>query len=114
MRPFAHVGIAFATAASAWLNVAALAVILKRRGHLLPDAALLKRTPRMIVASIIMGGALWFLLPPLAPWLSGGLTVRVAALCLLVAAGIIVFAGAALLTGAADRAELKRLFKRAS
>ena len=112
MGPFAHVGIAFATAVSAWINVAALAVILKRRGHLTPDAALLKRTPRMILASVIMGAALWALLPLLSGWLAGGLILRATALMVLVAAGLVVFALAALLTGAADRAEVQRLFKR--
>ena len=112
MGPFAHVGIAFATAVSAWINVAALAVILRRRGHLTPDAALLKRTPRMILASVIMGAALWALLPLLSGWLAGGLILRATALMVLVAAGLVVFALAALLTGAADRAEVQRLFKR--
>ncbi|WP_370366302.1 murein biosynthesis integral membrane protein MurJ, partial [Maricaulis sp.] len=106
MGPFAHVGIAFATAVSAWINVAALAVILRRRGHLTPDAALLKRTPRMILASVIMGAALWALLPLLSGWLAGGLILRATALMVLVAAGLVVFALAALLTGAADRAEV--------
>ena len=114
MGPFAHVGIAFATAASAWMNVAALAAILRRRGHLVPDAALLKRTPRMILASLIMGGVLWWLLPLLDGWLRDTLVWRGAALAVLVAAGMLVFAVAALLTGAADRGEIGRLFKGAA
>jgi putative peptidoglycan lipid II flippase len=114
MGPFAHVGIAFATAVSAWINVAALAVILKRRGHLVPDAALLKRTPRMILASLIMGGVLWWLLPLLAGWLRDDLAWRFAALLALVVAGMLVFAAAAMLTGAADRDEIRRLFRRAA
>jgi putative peptidoglycan lipid II flippase len=114
MGPFAHVGIAFATAVSAWINVAALAVILKRRGHLVPDAALLKRTPRMILASLIMGGVLWWLLPLLAGWLRDDLAWRFAALLALVVAGMLVFAAAAMLTGAADQDEIRRLFRRAA
>jgi putative peptidoglycan lipid II flippase len=113
MGPLAHVGIALATAASAWLNVVALAVVLRRRGYLAPDAPLLKRVPRMVLASALMGGALWALVPLLSGWMSGGLALRVAALTVLVIVGLIVFAVAALITGAADRAELKRLFRRA-
>lgn len=113
MGPLAHVGIALATAASAWINVAALAVVLHRRGHLVPDAPLLRRMPRMILASVVMGAALWAALPWLSAWLAGGLATRAASLLILVAAGLVVFAFAALLTGAADRAELQRLFKRA-
>jgi len=114
MGPFAHVGIAFATAASAWINVAALAVVLHRRGHLVPDRPLASRLPRMVLASAIMGGALWALLPYLSGWLAGGLMLRAGALMLLVVAGLAVFALAALVTGAADRAEVRRLFRRSS
>ena len=113
MGPLAHVGIALATAASAWLNVAALAIVLQRRGYLAPDALLLRRVPRMVLASIIMGAILWALVPQLSGWLGGGLAWRAAALALLVTAGMLVFAAAALLVGAADRGELRRLFRRA-
>lgn len=112
MRPFAHVGIALATAASAWLNVVALAVILRRRGYLAPDASLVGRAPRMLLASAIMAAALWLALSWSQPWLAGGLGYRAAALALLVVLGLVVFAIAALVTGAADRAEVKRLFRR--
>jgi putative peptidoglycan lipid II flippase len=113
MGPLAHVGIALATAVSAWVNVAALAVVLHRRGYLVPDAALLRRLPRMVLASAIMGSVLWALVPPLSGWLTGGLVLRTTALVILVIAGLVVFAVAALITGAADRAELRRVFKRA-
>jgi putative peptidoglycan lipid II flippase len=112
MRPLAHVGIALATAASAWLNVAALAVILHRRGYLAPDAPLIRRSPRMLLASVVMAGALWTVLPGLQPWLSGALAYRAAALALLVGLGLAVFGAAAILAGAADRAEMRRLFRR--
>jgi putative peptidoglycan lipid II flippase len=112
MRPFAHVGIALATAASAWLNVAALAVILRRRGYLAPDTSLARRGPRALLASAVMAAGLWAALPWLQPWLSGSLVYRATALALLVGLGLAVFGAAALLIGAADRAEMKRLFRR--
>lgn len=59
MWPFGHVGIALATAISAWLNAGLLAGVLIRRKHLVPDARLLKRLPRILFASAVMGGALW-------------------------------------------------------
>ena len=109
----AHVGIAFATAASAWLNTATLAMVLYRRGHLAPDASLRRRAPRALAASLVMAAALWACLRPLAPWLSGGAAHRGAALAILVAVGLAVFGAAALLFGAADRAQMKRLLARA-
>lgn len=109
----AHVGIAFATAASAWLNTVALATILHRRGHLVPDAGLRRRAPRALAASLVMAAALWAALKPLAPWLAGGSSHRAAALGVLVVIGLAVFGAAALVLGAADRAQLRRLMARA-
>jgi putative peptidoglycan lipid II flippase len=112
LKPFAHIGIAFATAASAWLNTISLAVILRRRGYFVPDGNLKSRAPRALLASVIMGGALWATLQPLAPWLAMGQFHRVLALTVLVGVGLVVFGMAALLLGAADRTEIKRLFTR--
>lgn len=114
LKPFAHVGIAFATAASAWLNTVALAFILKRRGHFVPDAGFTARVPRMIAASVVMAAALWAVMAPLEPWLRGGTTERMAALAILVVLGLAVFGAAALVFGAADRAEVRRLLARAA
>lgn len=112
LKPFAYVGIAFATAASAWLNTISLAVVLRRRGYFTPDAAVWRRAVRALLASIVMALALWAALAPLAPWLAGGQTQRVAALAILVGLGMTVFSIAAFLFGAADRAEIKRLLGR--
>ncbi|MBY0508768.1 MAG: murein biosynthesis integral membrane protein MurJ, partial [Rhodospirillaceae bacterium] len=54
-----HVGIAVGTSISAWLNAGVLAFILYRRGHLVPDARLKKRLPRVLLASAVMTAALW-------------------------------------------------------
>ena len=55
MGPLGHVGLALATAISAVANVAALWVMLRRRGHFLVDAQLARRLPRMLLASAAMG-----------------------------------------------------------
>jgi len=55
MGPFLHLGIAAATAISAWSNALILAFVLSRRGHLKLDLRNLKRLPRMVAASFIMG-----------------------------------------------------------
>ncbi|HEX9461071.1 MAG TPA: murein biosynthesis integral membrane protein MurJ [Alphaproteobacteria bacterium] len=114
LTPLKHVGIAFATAVSAWMNTISLAWILYRRGHFTPDAALKQRVPRMVLASAVMAAALWAVLAPLEPWLAGHTVERVAALALLVICGLAVFGAAALLLGAADRTQVRRLLARAA
>lgn len=118
-----HVGIALATSVAAWINIAFLAVILARRGHLKPDARLKRRLPRLVGACVLMGMTLWagrlgvdavlgpvFGTPDAAP---GPESLRVAALAFLIGAGLVVFAGAAILTGVATRHDLKQFKRRA-
>jgi putative peptidoglycan lipid II flippase len=117
MKPLLHVGIAAATAISAWLNVAILSIILKNRGHLQPDIRLKSRLPRAILASLGMGAALWAVLPSLQSYLSGGFTEKILALAVLVIGGAAVFGGLAQILGAAsykDIKSLKRLDHKAS
>ena len=59
MWPLAHVGIALATALSAWLNAVLLAWLLRRDGLLQPDRRLKRRLPRIVGAALAMAAALW-------------------------------------------------------
>src|SRR5258708_40103893 len=68
LTPLKHVGIAFATAVSAWMNTISLAWILYRRGHFTPDAALKQRAPRMVLPGAVMSAARWAGTAPRAPW----------------------------------------------
>jgi putative peptidoglycan lipid II flippase len=58
MVPLRHVGIALASALAAWLNVALLALVLRRRGQLVLDARLKARVPRILAACLALGLAL--------------------------------------------------------
>ncbi|MEQ8193288.1 MAG: murein biosynthesis integral membrane protein MurJ [Rhodospirillales bacterium] len=109
MGPFLHVGIAIATAVSAWLNAALLALVLKRRGHLVLDARLKSRFVRMALAVAGMTLALVFVEPYLAGWFAAGEAKRVAALAGLVGIGLAVFAALAAAFGAARPSDLKSL-----
>jgi putative peptidoglycan lipid II flippase len=104
--PLAHVGIALATALANALNVTFLMLILRRRGYLRLDDKLRHKLPRIGLATAIMAIALsiadW-LLQSLPAMLNLGLTIGI---------GGAVYAGAALLTGAADAADLKRQLSR--
>ncbi|PKU23311.1 murein biosynthesis integral membrane protein MurJ [Telmatospirillum siberiense] len=111
MGPLAHVGMALSTAVAAWLNVALLAWTLKRRGYFAVDRRLLDRLWRIVAACLVMAAVLaagrWLLDSMLA---ARGL--RLPALCLLVAAGGLSFAVAAVLTGAARLGEFKTMLRR--
>lgn len=109
-----HVGIAIATTISGWVNAGLLAVTLYRRGYFTTDNALRRRGPLILVSSLVMGGVLWVA----ASGLSGlfapanGLLVQVIALGALVVGGMVVFAAAAQLTGAANIPSLMRSLAR--
>ena len=112
MGPLLHVGIALATAISAWLNVGLLAGVLMRRGDLRFDARLKASAARQMAAALVMAVALFLLMPILAAGFAGGEGARVLALALLVGAGLLVYALAAWGLGAASPAELRAAFSR--
>ncbi len=114
--PLGHIGIAIATSVAGWVNAVLLMVALIRRGFFAADDGLIRRMPRMIAASLIMGVALWAGAMLLAPWLlaTQPLFVRIAALLVLIATGLVVLAVALSVTGAANFRQISRqLFKRA-
>jgi putative peptidoglycan lipid II flippase len=98
----AHVGIALATALANWLNALILAVLLWRRGYFRPDRRLLRRVPRMLIATGVMAVALAALQGRRPDWPA---ILRLAAM---IAAGAALFVVAAQLLGAADLRELAR------
>jgi putative peptidoglycan lipid II flippase len=113
MGPLAHVGIALATAIASWVNAGLLYVVLKRRGHMAPDARLLARLPRTLASTAVMTAGLWAGLVYGIPYLGSDFAGRALGLALLVGGGLAVFGGTAQLTGAARLGEIKRLMRRA-
>ncbi|MDX5360682.1 MAG: murein biosynthesis integral membrane protein MurJ [Alphaproteobacteria bacterium] len=107
-----HVGIAAATVAASALNAGLLLLTLTRRGGFSPDERLKRRLPRLLLASLLMAGAVG--LAALWPGDWGGLggAGRAGALALLVVAGVGLYAGLVLLLRAADVGELKASLKR--
>ena len=97
----AHVGIALATALSAWLNAGLLGRGLWRDGLFQPDARLRRRLPRILGASMAMALGLWLA----APWLAG--LPAPLALALLIAVGGLAFLLLGQLVGALDFNELR-------
>ncbi len=108
MVPLQHIGPALATSLAAIFNVGWLAVVLTRRGHLRIDAQLRQRSVRIIGAAAAMGLVLLFAQHVLFATGQHS-TGRLMALAGLVGIGLIVYAMAALCSGAADPHELRRL-----
>ncbi|SDH04546.1 murein biosynthesis integral membrane protein MurJ [Roseospirillum parvum] len=84
-----HLGIALATALSAWVNALSLALLLRRRDSLVIDDRLAFRLPRIIAAAGFMGGGLGLGVHGLAPWLAAdaGASAQALALSALVLGG---------------------------
>jgi len=109
-RWFGHVGIALATSAASWANVAALAWLLMRRGRFVLDRRLRRTAPRLLGAAVIMSAVLLVLQAALFPLESGW--ARLAALAVLVGAGLVTYFATAHAFGAFDLRQAARLLRR--
>lgn len=89
---YPHIGLAFATTISAWVNAVLLSTILADRGRFLPDSRLKKRLGKMLFASAVMGAVLWaadhF-------WIGAGQEYSIPFLLILVALGAVSYFGMA-------------------
>lgn len=97
-----HVGIATATTLAAWTNAIMLGATLLWRGHFQPDAGLRRRGAMIILASAVMGVALWGAASQLDVLFSSdyGFIVQCAALGGLVAGGGLLYLLVTQITGA--------------
>lgn len=111
MRPLQSVGPALATSLAAIFNVTALGIVLARRGHLQLDAVLLRRALRMLLAAATMAVAVGafahrvFAHPPAG-------VARLAALAVLVLAGLIIYGAALHLLGVYDLRTTAQMLRR--
>jgi putative peptidoglycan lipid II flippase len=108
----AHVGPPLATALASTVNVWLLYRTLGKRGHFVADAQLKRRLPRLALAAIVMGGALFAGNRLLDPWLTGLFWERFAALAVLVAGGTAIYGVACFATRAFLLSDLKALIRR--
>jgi putative peptidoglycan lipid II flippase len=104
---YGHVGVAAAIAISGWIGAALLGAILARRGWLRCDRAAARRLPRIVAATLIMGGVIYAAHDLLAslPGASGSLT-RLVLLVVLVALGLAVYLASLELLGVARLRDL--------
>lgn len=107
-----HVGVAIATSAASWVNVALLYAGLKRRAMFKSDPRLKSALWRMALATLAMVAALYAGEWALAPFSAMGGWARVGALVAFVAWGGLVYAAAALGFGAVRISDLRRAARR--
>jgi putative peptidoglycan lipid II flippase len=112
MQVMDHVGIALATACSAWINALALGFILHRRNQLRVDPRLRRTVPRALAAAIVMAVTLIFAKAALEPSLGGSSYEKILVLGGLVLLGLGVYALAAYLFGAVRVSELRSMLRR--
>jgi putative peptidoglycan lipid II flippase len=105
-----HIGIAIATTIAGWANTVLLWFTLRKRGHYVLDAGARRAIPRIFLASLIMGGALYAMLPYLSSWLdrTQPFVIQVGALAVLVSGGVFIYFFVAALIGAFSVGALKR------
>lgn len=114
MGPMLHVGIALATAISAWINAGLLLFVLRRRGHFKFDDRLRRALPRILLASAAMTAVVGLATDALAGFAAGDAVTRAVALAVVIAIGLGGFAAAAILFGAARLSDVKRMLDRSS
>jgi putative peptidoglycan lipid II flippase len=86
---YGHVGVAAAIAISGWVGATLLGTILRRRGWLRLDRDAARRLPRIVLATAVMGIAVFIAYALLASWFhASGSSMRLALLALLVAIGL--------------------------
>src|SRR5579859_7068338 len=96
--PLAQVGLAFATAVGAWINLSLVIAFAVRAGYLQLDAVLMRSCAKFVAAGVVMGAALWLATRFSASYLSGVTTLHdEAAFLLLIVVGSVVYAAAILL-----------------
>jgi putative peptidoglycan lipid II flippase len=110
---YGHVGIAAAIAASGWIGATLMTVILWRRRWLRIDADAWRRLPRILLAAALMGAFIAGANAALTAWsdITGTSAARVAALSLLVAAGLGLYAACLQALGVASMQRLVRAMR---
>jgi putative peptidoglycan lipid II flippase len=102
-------GVALATSLSSWLNVAMLGVTLHRRKLLTLDARLRRRSPRLLLAALVMAGAIFAALPWLLPMLQPGQSLRYPIFAGLCTLGALLFFAVGHALGGVNLRDLKAL-----
>ncbi|MDP8993900.1 MAG: murein biosynthesis integral membrane protein MurJ [Pseudomonadota bacterium] len=104
--------LATVTATGAWINFAALYLILRRRGHFRIDAVLAGRLARQLLAALAMAGVLLLLQRPLGGFFLGSTLERIFGVGALVGTGVAVYFLIAWTIGGMNRQDFLDLVRR--
>jgi len=84
-------GLTLATSVGACVNAALLFWLLRKYGYYVPQPGWLRFLARLVVALIVLGGLLFWLVGAPSFWLTAGLWTKVGRLAVVVGAGIVVY-----------------------
>jgi len=108
-----HLGIAVATSLAGWLNAGLLYATLVRRGNLVADARLRRVLRLVVLASLVMGAAVWVVAAQLEDWfVAPGVLMRAGGIAALVGSGLLVYGLLILLSGAVEIRQLRAALRR--
>lgn len=105
-------GLAIAGSVGAWCNVVLLYLILRARGFYKMTGFTLSRVLRMVLASVVMGVALWWLMDRIDPWFTGTLASKALGIVTILAVGTLTYGLAAMALGVLNRQTVTRLTRR--
>jgi putative peptidoglycan lipid II flippase len=105
-------GLALATSVAAWANVVLLWRSLRRSGHLAPDVALTQRFPRIVLASVLMGIAVWFMAQHFSGAIGGRILADIGLLLAVSGAGMALYGALALGLKAVSLRDMTSAFKK--
>jgi putative peptidoglycan lipid II flippase len=105
-------GLALATSVAAWTNAICLIFILRRNKYFVRDDRLTRRFPRIALASLIMGGALWYIAPHAKAMLEGLILIDYSLLLFVCGIGFGIYAVAAFVLRAFNVHDIKDAFRR--
>lgn len=105
-------GLALATSIAAWVNVAGLFILLRQKGELPIDRRLSRHLPRIGLANLVMGAALWFARPYLPAMGETHIIMDFVWLSCVALGGLLIYALAATVLRAYDRADIGMAFSR--
>ncbi|GAA4642862.1 murein biosynthesis integral membrane protein MurJ [Pontixanthobacter gangjinensis] len=104
--------LAIAGSIGAWCNVALLYAILARKGYFKLTGSVVSRMFRIMIAALMMGAVLYYLMPCADPYFTGSALERAASILSIVLAGALTFAIAAFALRVLDRETIGRLMRR--
>ena len=111
-KPFGAMGLAAATSLASWINTGLLALILFRRGALVPDRELLSRVPKALAACVLMGAAVYAGADFAGSLVAKGSLAEIAVFSGLCFSGAVAYFAVAWWIGAADKGAIAALLQR--